>query len=637
MLENENGSPASPNAKPCHPNVGPLPIKMQIADNVSSTSLFLRSKPKVNPFPEGTTSPTSVLLPSPREETSRPRAFRNRTSSQRRLETAQSNQIQPNDSFIPSDLSITSSMSSTNHVIQDYYTEMMNEAHRESRQALFEGNRDVSRAFDAMLPSGMAWAEVTRAGRVTCIACSRSDVRDEAMGQPLLIAVGTDDGAVAVMEIIDIPSTPLHKQIDFGSNRSKKIGTVKELPREGIVRSLDFSSDGRWLVVGGDDGTACLMRLTFRAFPGLGNALNSVEVVQEFEREDRVYCVQFSPDGSLLAVGGFDGLVTIASVEQFDNSKEPPHHARPMTLQKEISRPGLVLSLDWSPDGTMLAVGGSDKRCTIFDDSWRIVFDVQGSASVTSVKWNPAGSQVAVGCSDGTVAVVNIKSQSIPGEMVRGVEKTDPQKKGDIRTVFSCSHTGGPGKVNALTWSPDGHFLAIGGSDHCCSIIETGTFVLVHEIRRSGNVTSVVWNQRRLLTRDDGRYLVIGSEDRSVIIMKTGVVSEGGDTISRTASDISDASSSFFSIGSLSQHEWILREDSFLDIEDVDSFSQNAPPWSPLDSARADRVITAVSFSRHKKKDPSLYIAFASSNGTVTIKSTKDWRTVQVRLQSGKY
>jgi WD40 repeat protein len=239
-------------------------------------------------------------------------------------------------------------LSSTSHIIQDYYTEMMEEAHRESRQAHAEGSRDLSRAFDAMLPSGMAWVELTRAGRVTCIACSRSDMQHGSMEQPLLIAVGTDDGTVAVMEVMDFPTSPLHKQIDFGSNRSKKIGNVIELPREGTVRSLDFSPDGRWLIVGGDDGTACLMQLTYRAFQGLEKALNSVEVVQEFEREDRVYCVQFSPVGFMLAVGGFDGMVTIASVEQFDNSQEPPPQTRPITLLTEILRPGLVLSLDWS-------------------------------------------------------------------------------------------------------------------------------------------------------------------------------------------------------------------------------------------------------------------------------------------------
>ena len=76
---------------------------------------------------------------------------------------------------------------------------------------------------------------------------------------------------------------------------------------------------------------------------------------------------------------------------------------------------------------------------------------------------------------------------------------------------------------------------------------------------------------------------------------------------------------------------------SFRDIEDDDYFSQNAAPASPLDGARADRMITAVSFSRHKKGVSSLYMAIATSNGSVTIMSTKDWRTVHVRLQSGTH
>lgn len=291
-LASENKSPKSLNSKPY---VGPLPPKMTLADDMSTTSSsFSRVKPSLSAISEETTSPTSVVLPSPRSQFAFPHSSRRGSLAKRRLEKARAKQIRPNDSF-PSDLSIASFQSSNSHVIQDYYTEMLDEAHRESRQAAVEGRLDASRTFDSTLPNGMVWAEVMRGGRVTCVALSRCDTTEKANEHPLLMAIGTDDGAVAVAEIMDLPSSPLHKQIEFGSNQSRKIGTVKEFPREGTVRSVNFSPDGKWLIVGGDDCMACLLRVNLSEFPGLGLALSSVDMVQEFEREDRVYCVQFSP------------------------------------------------------------------------------------------------------------------------------------------------------------------------------------------------------------------------------------------------------------------------------------------------------------------------------------------------------
>jgi len=622
-IATEHNSPKPLNAT--KPYVGPLPPKMKTLDDVSTSSSFSRGK--LSPISEGKTSPTSVLLPSPRGHfASRP--SRQGSIAQRRLEKARANQIRPTDSF-PSDLSVASSQSSSSHIIQDYYTEMLDEAHRESRQAEAEGRRDASRTFDSMLPNGMVWAEITRGGRVTCVAFSRCDTTEDAKEHPLLMAIGTDDGTVAVVEILDVSSSPLHKQIEFGSNQSKKVGAIKEFPREGTVRSVHFSPDGRWLVVGGDDCMACLLRVNLSEFPGLGLALSSVEMIQEFEREDRVYCVQFSPDGSRLAVGGYDGIVAILSMETPESTAEStPLQARPLTLKHEILRPGLILCLDWSPDGKTLAVGGSHKTCILVDTtSAEVVGEIQRGASVETVKWKPDGTIVAIGCSDGVMAVVNVESHKVSGEVVRGQPK-EPQEEKHRRTALS-----GTCNVNSLCWSPNGHFLAIAGSDNCCAIVETESFALLHEIRRSDNVTCVDWKERRLLTGDEGRYLAIGGEDRSVAIMKTGVVNEEEKSTSVAESDDSGASSSYFSIGSgsLSQHEWVLREDSFRDIEEVKSFSHTTAPFSPLDNTQANAVVGAVSFSRHRKGGASQYMAIAYSNGCVTIISTKDWRITKVR------
>lgn len=630
--DSESLASKSPKPQDTKPFVGPLPPKMKTADDISTSSSFARVKQTLSSISEDKMSPTSVALPSPHSQFPFQQNDRKISLAKRRLERARANQIFPNS--FPTDLSVASSQSSSSNVIQDYYTEMMDEAHRESRQAEAEGNRDASRTFDSMLPNGMVWAEVSRGGRVTCVAFSRCDKDKKPSEHPLLMAIGTDDGTVTVVEIMDVPSSPLHKQIEFGSNQSRKIGTVKELPREGTIRSVNFSPDGQWLIVGGDDCMACLLRVNLSESLGLGLTLSSVEMVQEFEREDRVYCVQFSPDGSKLALGGYDGIVAITSMETPEMNKEESSTLPrlPLVLENELVRPGLILCLDWNPDGKLIAVGGSHKSCVLIDsESMKVIGEIQRTASVETVTWKPDGRHVAIGCSDGMVAVVNVESQTIAGEVVRGMPFIQDDKKKKTISRDSCH-------VNAICWSPDGQFLAIAGSDNCCAIVETGTFVLLHEIRRSGIVTCIDWRERRLLTGDEGRYLAVGGDDRAVAIMKTGVMNDEEESNSVADSDHSGASSSYFSIGSgssISQHEWVLREDSFRDIEEVESFSHATAfaVSSTLDTAHSNTVVAAVSFSKHRKGDPSKYLVIAYSNGCVTIFDTGDLRHVaKVRI-----
>jgi hypothetical protein len=120
--------------------------------------------------------------------------------------------------------------------------------------------------------------------------------------------------------------------------------------------------------------------------------------------------------------------------------------------------------------------------------------------------------------------------------------------------------------------------------------------------------------------------------------MKTGVMNDEEESNSVADSDHSGASSSYFSIGSgssISQHEWVLREDSFRDIEEVESFSHATAfaVSSTLDTAHSNTVVAAVSFSKHRKGDPSKYLVIAYSNGCVTIFDTGDLRHVaKVRI-----
>lgn len=538
--------------------------------------------------------------------------------AKKRLQKARATQMDPLS------LETSPSDSSTRHVIHDYYVDMLDEAHRESRQASLSpsGIEDDVSFDEVSLTKGTVWASIERGAKVMCLAFSRYSAQVGAFNStssrlPLLLAVGSDNGSVVVVELYeDDPSSLVNRDIgttltneDISISSINHVGPTTEMTRKEKVRSIDFSPDGKWLIVGGDDCTASLIALQYKTSTHDLTTLHKVELQAELEREDRIYSVQFNPNGSTLAIGGFDGMVAIAQLSETDGKTC-------LSLVQEIGRPGLVLSLDWKPDGTMLAVGGSDKRCSIVNtSSWSVVCEFQRTTSIPMVKWSPSGRKLAVGSHDGTVAVFDTTSNSMLAEVIRGHEQK--LRETARRSVSSSC------RVNTLCWSDDGGFLAIGGSDDKCAIVETTSFATVLQIKRPGHVNSVSWIETG---PEGGRYLAIGGDDRAVVIHKTGTAMEDDEGISCSGSDFSSStSSSYFSTGSVSQHEWVLRDDSFMDMDDTD---QRAFPSPPSTDTGLAPLVTAVCFSRSKRTSPSDFVTLAGGDGTVTVFSTDHWGAV---------
>lgn len=406
----------------------------------------------------------------------------------------------------------------------------------------------VKRTFDAMLPSGVVWADVLKGSKVICVAFSKP----EDSSTPLLLAIGTEDGRVTVMEVLHDDS--------YRVRRSQTNGITKEMSREGKVRSLDFSGD--WLAIGGNDCTATLVNINFKADQNGNRMLHKLEVITELERVDRVYCVKFSPDGTYLAVGGFDGMVAICSITSRKSTRTQ------LVLVAEIRRSGLVFSVDWSPDGLLLAIGGNDKSCAIVDQSWGIMCEVQRPASITSVRWSPNGDHLCMGCRDGTVCTVEVASQSITQEIAR-CHSTRTAGDGDSASSMNSSVPASIGsnslhcRVNSVCWSPDSNFLAIGGTDDCCAIIETRGFTVVYEIHRAGSVNCVAWMDQLLPTGGKGCYLALGGDDKAVAILKTsGYDDDESSTSDDSFDDASSSASTAYCKGINSpKSEWVLKED----------------------------------------------------------------------------
>jgi RNA polymerase sigma factor (sigma-70 family) len=295
------------------------------------------------------------------------------------------------------------------------------------------------------------------------------------------------------------------------------------LPEQGhraVVAGLAFAPDGKTLVSGGWDGIVYLWDpatgAVVRRLEGHDEAVHAVAVAPQgrvLASVSRHGCIlwdqpsgrplhrlqgsseasrlalSFAPDGKTLASQGKDGLVHLWDV------------ATGRDLGPLRGRQDLVLGLDFSPDGSLLATGGvvhrpvpkgSNDRCiTLWSVATRReVRQLEGHKEmVAPVVFSPRGTVLASGACDGTVRV---------WETAAGGE----------RCRFSLSSDETP----AVAFSADGRLLAIGRQDGTIRVrdLDTG--------EPWGLVRSPQGYIQSLAFSPDGRLLASGGTDSTILL-----------------------------------------------------------------------------------------------------------------------
>ena len=153
------------------------------------------------------------------------------------------------------------------------------------------------------------------------------------------------------------------------------------------VTSLDFSSDGRLLAVGG-------------GIPSRGGEVTvwnvqdgSLALTLKDPHSDTVNSVAFSPDDSLLATAGSDRWARVFRVADGERVTSFEGHA------------GHVLSVAWRADGLALATGGADKSLRTWDvlEAKQVGNNTSFGKEVSAVGWLGAGDTVVSASGDATV------------------------------------------------------------------------------------------------------------------------------------------------------------------------------------------------------------------------------------------
>jgi WD40 repeat protein len=208
----------------------------------------------------------------------------------------------------------------------------------------------------------------------------------------------------------------------------------------GIVAALAFAPDGRLLASGSYDGTIILWNFpsgtkvaTIQPHGLAVIGLKDGEKWHSSKHTSASVCsVAFSPDGKLLATGGTDGTVRVCVVES---------RSLVNTLEGYAESAWPVV---FSPDGQLVAAGSYDRKVRFWEvATGELKMTLEGHAAyVFAVAFSPDGTLLATGCRDTLVRLWDIG-----------------------RKKRICTFYGHEAAVNSVTFQADGKKLVSAGDD----------------------------------------------------------------------------------------------------------------------------------------------------------------------------
>jgi WD40 repeat protein len=228
----------------------------------------------------------------------------------------------------------------------------------------------------------------------------------------IAVSPGTQVSAVALSpNRRTVAATTVNGDVRFADLRSRRPLGPLQRPYVDEAWSLAFSRDGRWLATAGL-GIPASLRLwdVHRMRIVTTGQLSPYAVAAD---------VAFSPDGTKLAApvndaSGSDSSIEILSV---------PHLAHVTTLRAPAGR-----TLQFSPDGSLLALGDDQGRVWFYDTrTWRPLGRplVAHTRPVDTVNFNPDGHTLATTADDGTTRLWDVASRRLIGAALPGLAGHD--------------------------------------------------------------------------------------------------------------------------------------------------------------------------------------------------------------------
>lgn len=168
--------------------------------------------------------------------------------------------------------------------------------------------------------------------------------------------------------------------------------------------------------------------------------------------------VVFSPDGTRIVTGDWDGKITLWDINT----------AAALTT---YTHKDYVNSITFSPNGKFIATGSRDAMATLWDvETGTACFNITHQDSVTSTTFSPDSTLLATSSRDSTATLWQVNTEEI--------RWTFTHERREITFDIGHVETVNTGGIGYIAFSPDGKYFATAGqrTDLCTTLwdVETG-------------------------------------------------------------------------------------------------------------------------------------------------------------------